>query len=129
MLTGHAASVGLSHCDGKAEYLVTSDQTLLLADSPGTPDESRLMFNGLHCGKQSLRDWYVASGNEIPVNRLFADGVPRSRWPRPAPLPPQTLPLMRDLYRSLSETWTGDRHWGGPDLAASTQAVAEFLNR
>ncbi|MFD8782552.1 phosphoribosylaminoimidazolesuccinocarboxamide synthase [Kitasatospora sp. NPDC059599] len=123
VLTDHATSVGLNHCDGKVEYLVTGDQELVLADSPGTPDESRLMFDGVHCGKQILRDWYVRSGNEVPVGRLIADGVPRNRWPRPASLPPAFVPVMTDLYQALCETWTGERRWSAPGLAAATRAV------
>ncbi|MDX3099003.1 phosphoribosylaminoimidazolesuccinocarboxamide synthase [Streptomyces sp. ME19-03-3] len=129
VLTEHASKVGLSHCDGKAEYLMSSDQELVLADSPGTPDESRLMLAGVHCGKQILRDWYVGSGNQIPTSKLIADGVPRSEWPRPASIPPEFLPVMSDLYRSLSETWTGQRHWHAPDLHAATRAVARLNSR
>jgi phosphoribosylaminoimidazole-succinocarboxamide synthase len=129
VLTGHARNLGLSHCDGKVEFLVSSDARLVLADSPGTPDESRLMFNGVHCGKQVLRNWYVDNGLEVPVSRLIAEGVPRSRWPQPAPLPPAFLPVMSDLYRSLSETWTGERLWNAPDLHAATQAVASVISQ
>ncbi|GIF69327.1 hypothetical protein Ais01nite_73620 [Asanoa ishikariensis] len=53
VLKRHAATVGLSLSDGKAEFLLSSDHRLVLADSPGTPDECRLLFNGAHCGKQS----------------------------------------------------------------------------
>ncbi|MFE4333276.1 phosphoribosylaminoimidazolesuccinocarboxamide synthase [Streptomyces sp. NPDC056831] len=129
VLTGHAAGLGLSHCDGKAEYLVASNEELVLADSPGTPDESRLMFNGVHCGKQVLRDWYVDNGHEIPVSRLIANGVPRNQWPKPAPLPLEFPLVMADLYRSLSETWTGERLWNAPDLSAAVQAVAGLSSR
>lgn len=129
VLTAHARKVGLSHSDGKAEFLVSSDDRLVLADSPGTPDESRLLFNGVHCGKQVLRNWYVDNGLEIPVSRLIADGVPRSKWPQPAPLPPGFLPVMSDLYRSLSQTWTGERHWNTPDLQTATQAVARLIGQ
>lgn len=129
VLTDHASKVGLSHCDGKVEYLVASDGHLVLADSPGTPDESRLMFAGVHCGKQILRDWYVRSGNEVPVGRLIADGVPRNRWPQPASLPPEYVAVMTDLYRSLSETWTGERHLSAPDLPTATRAVTDLIDR
>lgn len=129
VLTGHAHELGLSHSDGKVEFLVSSDARLVLADSPGTPDESRLMFNGVHCGKQVLRNWYVDNGLEVPVSRLITEGVPRSRWPQPAPLPPEFLPVMSDLYRSLSETWTGERLWNAPDLHAATQAVSRLISQ
>lgn len=127
VLTAHARELGLSHSDGKAEFLVSSDARLVLADSPGTPDESRLLFNGVHCGKQVLRNWYVHNGLEIPVSRLIADGVPKNRWPRPTPLPPGFRPVMSDLYRSLSQTWTGERHWNTPCLQTATHAVAHLI--
>ncbi|WP_433435380.1 phosphoribosylaminoimidazolesuccinocarboxamide synthase [Nonomuraea sp. CA-141351] len=129
VLTEHARKLGLSHSDGKLEYLVSSDARIVLADSPGTPDESRLMFHGVHCGKQVLRNWYVDNGLEVPVSKLTADGVPRSQWPRPAPLPPEFLPVMSDLYRSLCETWTGERLWNAPDLHTATQAVARLIGQ
>jgi phosphoribosylaminoimidazole-succinocarboxamide synthase len=38
---------------------------------------------------------------------------------------------MSDLYRALSETWTGERLWNAPDcppdLHAATQAVASLI--
>jgi phosphoribosylaminoimidazole-succinocarboxamide synthase len=127
VLTRHARELGLSHCDGKVEYLMSDDARLVLADSPGTPDESRLMFNGVHCGKQIIRNWYVTHGLEVPSGKLIAEGVPRSQWPQPSPLPPGFLPLMSDLYRALSETWTGERLWNAPDLYAATQAIVSLI--
>lgn len=127
VLSGHAREVGLNHCDGKVEFLAASDGAIVVADSPGTPDESRLMFNGVHCGKQVLRNWYVAHRLEVPVSKLIADGVPRNQWPQPAPIPPEYLPVMSDLYRALSETWTGERLWGAPSLHVATQAVTSLI--
>lgn len=34
---------------------------------------------------------------------------------------------MSDLYRSLSETRTGERLWNAPDLQAATAAVARVI--
>ncbi|ATM24607.1 Phosphoribosylaminoimidazolesuccinocarboxamide synthase (plasmid) [Streptomyces alboflavus] len=129
VLTGHARSLGLSHCDGKVEFVLSGDGDLVVADSPGTPDESRLMFNGVHCGKQVLRDWYVAQGLDVPVSDLIAQGVPRDRWPQPASLPPAFLPVMSDLYRSLSQRWTGECRWGAPDLPSATTAVGRLFSQ
>ncbi|AXG82944.1 phosphoribosylaminoimidazolesuccinocarboxamide synthase [Streptomyces paludis] len=127
VLTEHARTVGLRHCDGKLEFVVAGDGGLMLADSPGTPDESRLLYDGVHCGKQVLRNWYVDNGHAVPVNQLIAEGVPRHRWPTPTPLPGDFLPVMSDLYQSLSETWTGERRWNAPNLQAATAAVARVL--
>ncbi|WP_433206975.1 phosphoribosylaminoimidazolesuccinocarboxamide synthase [Nocardia sp. CA-107356] len=129
VLTARARAVGLSHCDGKVEFLVSGDGQLVLADSPGTPDESRLMYGGVHCGKQVLRNWYVNQGLEVPVNTLIAQHVPWEQWPRPASLPPAFGPIMSDLYRSLAETWTGEHLWDTPDLQSATHAVAHLIGR
>jgi phosphoribosylaminoimidazole-succinocarboxamide synthase len=123
VITGHACRLGLRHCDGKAEYLLSASGSIVLADSPGTPDESRLMHGGVHLGKQVIRDWYVAQGTEIPVQQLVAADIPRSRWPVPARLPPGLIAAMSDVYRSLSEAWTGERTWNAPSLVAAAQAV------
>lgn len=129
VITRHACQVGLRHCDGKVEYLVSADARLVLADSPGTPDESRLMLGDVHCGKQVIRNWYLDHGLEVPVRQLISDGIPRSQWPVPATLPPAFIPVMSDMYRSLSETWTGERIWNAPDLQTATQAVRRIASR
>jgi phosphoribosylaminoimidazole-succinocarboxamide synthase len=129
VITAHASELGLDHCDGKLEYLVSGDARIVLADSSGTPDESRLMYDGVHCGKQVIRDWYVAHGLEVPVQRLIADGVPRTQWPKPARLPPGFVPVMSDMYRSLSEAWTGESTWNAPGLHAATQAVRRLTSQ
>jgi phosphoribosylaminoimidazole-succinocarboxamide synthase len=95
----------------------------VLADSPGTPDESRLMDGGSHFGKQVIRDWYVVQGIEVPVQQLVAADILRSRWPAPAHLPPGLIAAMSDVYRSLSEAWTGERTWNAASLHAAAQAV------
>lgn len=129
VLAGHAERVGLTLSDGKAELLLTNDAHIVLADSPGTPDEARLLFNSVHCGKQVLRNWYVNNGLEVPTGRLIAEGVPRDLWPEPASLPTAFLPVMSDLYRSLSQAWTGERLWNAPSLDDATRAVTEVIGR
>jgi phosphoribosylaminoimidazole-succinocarboxamide synthase len=129
VLSARAREIGLSYCDGKAEFLLASDGNLAVADSPGTPDESRLLLNGMHCGKQVLRNWYVDNGLKVPVAALIADGVSRASWPPPAPLPPEFVPVMSDLYWSLSQTWTGKNLGDAPDLVSATQAVVQVIGR
>ena len=129
LITSHAAELGVNHCDGNFEYLVSCDGRIVLADSPGTPDGSRFLFDGVHCGKQVLRNWYSDHGLEPPVKQWVADGVPRSRWTVPASLPSAFIPVMSDLYRSLSEAWTGERVWNAPSLPAAVQAVRRLAGR
>ncbi|MGW4370322.1 phosphoribosylaminoimidazolesuccinocarboxamide synthase [Nocardia takedensis] len=129
VLSARARRVGVNHCDGKVEFLLTSDGQLVLADSPGTPDESRLMAEGVHCGKQVLRNWYVDNGHEIPTTALIEQGVPRDQWPRPASLPEGFAPVMSQMYKALAQTWTGENHWNAPDLPTALRAVARVVGR
>lgn len=129
VLTDRAREVGVNHCDGKLEFLLSSDGQLVLADSPGTPDESRLMVDGVHCGKQVLRNWYVDNGHEVPTTALINQGIPRDLWPRPASLPSEFGPVMSDLYRSLAQAWTGEHLWDAPDLPTASRAVARLIGR
>lgn len=122
-ITSHARDLRLDHSDGNFEYLVSSDGRIVLADSPGTPDGSRFLFDGVHCGKQVIRNWYAASGNEPPVQKWIADGIPRSQWPTPASLPAEFIPVMSDLYTALCQAWTGQRIRKAPELASAVKAV------
>lgn len=127
VLAEHAHQAGLRLCDGKVEFLLSGEQSLVVADSPGTPDECRLMRGGVPCGKQILRDWYVAHGLEVPVKRLIAQGVARDQWPRPAPLPPGFAAVMSEVYRALADTWTGRHHGTAPDLDTAARAAADLI--
>ncbi|MFE9500394.1 phosphoribosylaminoimidazolesuccinocarboxamide synthase [Streptomyces collinus] len=127
VITEHARSVGLDHADGKIEFGITGDGQLILVDNAGTPDENRLMRRGQHVGKQILRDFYLARGLEKQVQDWARDGVPRSQWDRPEPLPTGFAATMSDLYRSLCETWTGERIWGVPPLDDALE-TARLLN-
>lgn len=129
VLTEHAREVGVRHCDGKVEFVLADDGQLVLADSPGTPDESRLMAHGVHCGKQILRDWYVDNDLAPPVGALIDQGIPRAHWPQPASLPTEFVPVMSDLYRALAQTWTGETLWDAPDLSAAARAVTRLVGR
>ncbi len=123
VITGHAARVGLAHADGKAEFAISAQGRVVLVDNAGTPDENRLLLDGFPVGKQVMRDYYLARDLERQVQRLAADGVPRSAWPRPEPLPTGFVGPIADMYRALCETWTGERIWGGPPLADAVGVV------
>ena len=123
VITEHARSVGLDHADGKVEHGVDQDGRVILVDNAGTPDENRLTIDGVHIGKQVMRDWYLARDLEAEVQRYAAEGLDRSRWPRPEPLPIGFVAPIADMYRSLCEAWTGERIWGAPPLEDVVETV------
>lgn len=128
LITRHAAGLRLTHADGNFEYMISGQGRTVLADSPGTPDGSRFLLNGEHCGKQILRNWYSNQRLEPPVQQWVADGIPRSQWPAPAPLPAQFIPAMSSLYLSLSEAWIGERVWNAPDLPTAMKVVRQIID-
>jgi phosphoribosylaminoimidazole-succinocarboxamide synthase len=123
VITAHAREAGLDHADGKVEFGVASDGGFILVDNAGTPDENRLMLGGYHIGKQVMRDFYLARDLEGQVQRWAEEGLPRSEWPRPEPLPMGFVGPISDMYKSLCEAWTGDRIWGAPALADVIETV------
>ncbi|MFC5186811.1 phosphoribosylaminoimidazolesuccinocarboxamide synthase [Actinomadura harenae] len=127
VLAEHAHQAGLRLCDGKVEFMLSGEGHMVVADSPGTPDECRLTWGGVPCGKQILRDWYVAHGLEVPVKRLIAQGVPRDQWPRPAPLPRGFAAVMSEVYRALADTWTGRHHGTASVLDTAARAAADLI--
>ncbi|WP_062980541.1 phosphoribosylaminoimidazolesuccinocarboxamide synthase [Nocardia anaemiae] len=123
VITAHAKSVGLEHADGKVEYGIDGNGNVMLVDQAGTPDENRLTLRGFPLGKQVLRDFYLARDLEAQVQRWAANGVPRSSWARPEPLPVGFVAPIADMYRSLCEAWTGERVWGAPPLDEALATV------
>jgi phosphoribosylaminoimidazole-succinocarboxamide synthase len=117
VITRKASSVGLHHADGKLEFGINDRGSPFLVDVAGTPDENRFIFNGFDISKQIMRDYYAPTGLELRIQQWAAAGVPRSSWEQPAPLPPELLAAVSQLYKSLCETWTGERIWSAPPLS------------
>src|SRR4051812_42116799 len=116
IITRHADSIGLDHADGKIEFGVRLDSSLMLVDAVGTPDENRFLFDGFHISKQVMRDFYARLGLQATV-RAWADAaLPRGQWSLPPPLPAAHLAAVAAMYHSVCELWTGERVWGAPPL-------------
>jgi phosphoribosylaminoimidazole-succinocarboxamide synthase len=127
VVTAHASGVGLVHADGKVEFGRDEAGRLLLVDHAGTPDEARLLLDGAHVSKQVLRDQYASTGIQAQVEEWVREGRPRATWPPPSPLPPETVSLVAELYRSLCETWTGQRTWGAASLDRVVRRLADVM--
>lgn len=123
-ITDLAAERGLECADGKIEFALDDAGQPLLVDTAGTPDENRLLLNGVNVTKQVLRDHYLALGLERDVQAWAAAGRPRASWPSPPRLPADLLALVADLYRGLCERWTGTRIWDGPSIEDVAREIA-----
>jgi phosphoribosylaminoimidazole-succinocarboxamide synthase len=123
LLTRHAASVGLSHGDGKIELGISANGSIIMVDATGTADENRFLLGDFHVGKQVLRDYYAKVDLGAKVRHWAATQVPRDEWPRLEKAPPTLLSPVADMYRALTERWTGDVIWGGASVEETIAAV------
>lgn len=121
VVTAHAESVGLVHADSKVEFGIDSNGEIILVDTAGTPDENRFLRHGFHVSKQVLRDYYHQRALEESVQRWAAEGRPRDQWPKPARAPADLIEAVSDLYKSVSNLWTGEDHFA----VASVDEVIE----
>ena len=116
IISEHAASVGLDHADGKIEFGLGPDGTLLLVDAVGTPDENRFLLDDFHLSKQVMRDFYARLDLKSTVKSWAQASLPREQWPAQPSLPREYVAVLADMYRSLCELWTGERVWDVPPL-------------
>jgi phosphoribosylaminoimidazole-succinocarboxamide synthase len=123
LLTRHAATVGLSHGDGKVELGISANGSIILVDATGTADENRFLLGDFHVGKQILRDHYAKIDLGGKVRHWAATKVPREDWPRLEKAPSSLLSPVADMYRALTERWTGKVIWGGASVEETIATV------
>lgn len=119
-LRAHSERVGLQLVDGKAEYGLDSDGALLLIDHAGTPDENRFYHRGFPVCKELLRALHPDVRETVQAG--VRDGVPRSRWPRPQPLPAALVEATAEVYAAVAALWTGGTPQADVRLAAAVDA-------
>lgn len=123
VVTGHAESVGLEHADSKVEFGIDDKGKVILVDTAGTPDENRFLRHGFHLSKQILRDYYLRHDLEESVQRWVAEGRPRDDWPRPERAPADLINAVSDMYKSVSNLWTGEDHFA---VASGDQVIEQL---
>jgi phosphoribosylaminoimidazole-succinocarboxamide synthase len=123
MLTEHATAVGLDHSDGKLEFGIAGNGTIILVDVAGTADENRFLLGDFHVGKQIMRDYYAKTDLGGQVRHWAANKLPRENWPQMENLPAALLPALAAMYRALTERWTRTAIWGGASLEEAVAAL------
>ncbi|SCL14923.1 phosphoribosylaminoimidazole-succinocarboxamide synthase [Micromonospora nigra] len=96
--------IGLTLVDGKAEFGYDDDRRLIIVDHAGTPDENRFYLGDTPVCKELLRA--IHPGLRDRVQAYVRDGVPRAEWAPPAPLAPEAIGAVADVYATLAELWT-----------------------
>lgn len=128
-LTEKAASIGLEHGDGKVEFALTPKNEIMLVDVCGTLDENRFLWNGMHVSKQVCRDYYKTTPWYADLENAKKSSVEKADWPRPEPLPPELKDIVSNMYRSVSDAWTGEKALKAPPLEEVMNSYKAFLEK
>lgn len=104
--------------DGKLEFALTPERTLMVVDVAGTPDECRLRLEGIPLSKELVRAYY----RDTPWYKTLEEekqrgGTWRNRVPSPPRLPKEWCEGIRLLYQGLANAITGLPFFPDADLA------------
>jgi len=128
-LTKKAREIGLEHADGKIEFGINPQREFILVDVCGTLDENRFLYNGINVSKQILRDYYKTTPWYETIELEKAEGKGHGEFTTPPLLPKELIEITSNMYKSVCETWTGEKHWKAPSIEETMNQYKAFLEK
>ena len=128
-ITKRAGRIGLEHADGKVEFGIDAKGKLILVDVCGTLDENRLLYKGFHISKQVLRDYYKTTSWYKELEEAKKQTSSKGDWPAPHKLPKELRQIVSNMYTSVCEAWTSEKHWNTPKIADVIASYKKFLKQ
>jgi len=128
-LSKRAEEIGLEHADGKVEFAMNPKRELVLVDVCGTLDENRFLHNGVHVSKQVLRDYYKTTPWYEVIEKEKAEGKGHGEFTVPPSLPRELIEITANMYKSVCETWTGEKTFNAPSIEETMNTYREFLEK
>jgi phosphoribosylaminoimidazole-succinocarboxamide synthase len=125
ILTKKAKSVGFEHADGKIEFGLDSQESLVLVDTAGTTDDNRFIYNGFHLSKQVIRNYYLEKNLETKIQNWVKSKVPRNKWLQPEKLPESYINKFSELYKSICEHWINKKIWNSSSIEDAIQNIKQ----
>ncbi len=113
IISSEVGKIGLVNEDGKLEFGVNDDGTVVVVDVLGTPDECRFTYNGIHVSKELARVYY--RGGEWHRDVEKAKKRDHTAWKslvtkEPPRLPERMAGLISGMYQAVANGLTG-RNW------------------
>jgi len=87
------------------------------------------LHNGIHVSKQVLRDYYKTTPWYEVIEKEKAEGKGHGEFTVPEKLPAELIEVVSNMYKSVCETWTGEKFWNAPSLGETMQAYKSFLEK
>ncbi len=128
-ITEKASSIGLEHADGKVEFAITPKNEVMVVDVFGTLDENRFLWSGRHVSKQVCRDYYKSLEWYKQLEEAKAKKLEKGIWPQPPKLPEELVRIVSNMYMSVCNEWTGEKHFKAPKLEEVMNDYGYFLEK
>jgi len=120
---------GIENVDGKFEFGMGLDGSIMVVDVLGTPDECRFLSGSFHISKEFARRWYrrTAWYNEVEAAKKTGG----AGWKKLVKTPPPRLPaelkgLLSQMYLSVANEITGRKIFDSPPLKNVIQELKKY---
>ncbi|MFZ4404188.1 MAG: phosphoribosylaminoimidazolesuccinocarboxamide synthase [Pseudobdellovibrionaceae bacterium] len=131
------ASKNINLVDGKLEWALATGQdnsaekNIILVDAIG-PDELRLEYQNFQLSKEVLRKYYRYTSwyqdfEKFKMQNPSIEKKHHAELPQPPPLSKDFLNLMTNMYKSLSNTITGENIFDSPSLEKIVQDLKQKM--
>ncbi len=128
IVTDDVRKRGLDHVDGKIEVMLSPDREPYVADTVGTSDEDRFLYDGMDFSKQMIRDHYIRMGWYDTLTRERSEKVPRDRQTNPPPMDEGYYALVNNTYKAMCVAITGKK-WNSGEEPPSLEEIASEYKR
>jgi len=130
LISESVSRMGLFNEDGKFEFAMDQDRSLVFVDALGTLDECRFTFKGIPVSKEIARIYYRrTSWFQDVENAKKRDMI---RWKElvissPPPLPRELHKALCDIYRGFVNELTQREWFKVPPLKGSLKIIKDFF--
>lgn len=123
--------IGIKNEDGKFEFAVDENGSIMVVDTLGTPDECRFSKDSVTISKEFARIFYRGSKWHEEVEeakKKYGKDWREKVSMQPEKLPPETLELLSNIYTSLTNALLNKEIFSGvPDLEEVIKRIAKAV--
>lgn len=112
--------VGVENDDGKFEFAILPDRSIMLVDALGTPDECRFSRDGVQLSKELARAYYRGTPWQFELEKAkndYGDDWKNHVKTEPLPMTKEHCEVLSNIYTSLANAIIGKELFvGSPRL-------------
>ncbi|MEA1912297.1 MAG: phosphoribosylaminoimidazolesuccinocarboxamide synthase [candidate division WOR-3 bacterium] len=130
LITEEAKRSGITNQDGKLEFGIDDEGSLMVVDALGTLDECRFLFEGFSISKETLRKYYRKTEWFQEVKR--AKEKNKRNWKSlvktsPPPLPKDLKDTVSSIYQSVANLISNKKFFNVPPLKELVKNLSKLI--